>query len=116
MQYQAEILRKFGVLELLVKDERAGRGTGYEHDGGFRRVSNGIGPDLCSIFGRNKLTVHDSEQKVQCEWEVEVKGLKVFAVMTEVYIRYGSGSWEGKTERKNEDLCCNEHDIRRSRA
>jgi len=59
--YQIEILHKPWILELSVKDQSAGRGTRYEDYGRFRGVSNGIGPDLRSIFRRDKLAgVHDS--------------------------------------------------------
>lgn len=50
MAYQIKILHKLWILELPVKDQSAGRGTRYEHHGGFRGVSDGIGPDLRSIF------------------------------------------------------------------
>ena len=61
--YQVKVRCKLGIFELLVKDQSGGRGSGYEHDGGFRRVSDGIGPDLCSIFGRDEPAgAHDREQ------------------------------------------------------
>lgn len=64
MPYQIEFVREFKIFELFVKDKSAGRGPRYEDDGGFRRVSDSIGPNLGAVIRCDKFSkTHDFERK-----------------------------------------------------
>lgn len=64
MSHQVEVIRELRIFELLVKDYGIGQGSGYEDNGGFRRVSDGIGPDFSLVFGfDDRAERHDCEQE-----------------------------------------------------